>query len=49
MHFTGEQTNVIALIQLINIDFSKQLPDNWQEPLSLQEQAKLRPALKLAS
>lgn len=49
MQFTGEQTNVIPLIQLINIDFSKQLPDNWQEPLSLQEQAKLRPALKLAS
>ncbi len=49
MQFTGEQTNVIPLIQLINIDFSKQLPDSWQEPLSLKEQARLRPALKLAS
>lgn len=49
MQFTGEQTNVIPLIQLITIDFSKQLPDNWQEPKSLYEQAKLRPALKLAS
>ena len=49
MQFTGEQTNVIPLIQLITIDFSKQLPDNWQEPKSLYEQAKIRPALKLAS
>jgi II/X family phage/plasmid replication protein len=49
MQFTGEQTNVIPLIQLITIDFSKQLPDSWQEPKSLYEQAKTRPALKLAS
>ena len=49
MQFTGEQTNVIPLIQLIQIDFSKQFPDNWVEPLPLTEQAKLRPALKLAS
>lgn len=49
MQFTGEQQNVIPLVRLINIDFGKQLPDSWQEPLSLSKQATLRPALKLAS
>lgn len=49
MQFTGEQTNVIPLVRLINVDFGQQLPANWQEPAPLSLQAKSRPALKLAS
>ncbi|MBB1477841.1 phage/plasmid replication protein, II/X family [Shewanella sp. SG41-3] len=31
-------SNVVPLIRLINVDFSKQHPENWQEPKPLYEQ-----------
>ena len=49
MQFTGEQTNVVPLVRLINIDFANQFPSNWVEPKPLSVQALSRPALKLAS
>lgn len=38
-------SNVIPLIRFINVDFSKQHPENWQEPQPLYEQ--LRNGLRL--
>jgi len=50
MQFTGENSNVIPLCRLINIDFAAQLPQGFVDPLPLsKQQAKLMPALKLAS
>ena len=53
--FTSSQSNVVPLIQLINVDFATQLPASWKEPKPLRNvsprslQAQPRPALKLAS
>lgn len=46
-NLTGETTNVIPLIRLINVDFNTQHPDGWQEPETLQVQT--RRFLKLVS
>ena len=27
-----EQSNVVPLVRMINVDFAKQLPENWEEP-----------------
>lgn len=47
MQFTGEQTNVVPLLRLINVDFAQQLPADFVEPKPLSKQ-KL-PPLRLAS
>lgn len=48
MQFTGDNTNVIPLIRLINVDFANQLPADFIEPLPLSRQIK-QPQLRLAS
>lgn len=45
MNFTGEVSNVVPLIRFINVDFAKQLPADFVEPLSLREQYQRQPAL----
>lgn len=45
MNFTGEVSNVVPLIRFINVDFAKQLPADFVEPLSLREQYQQQPAL----
>lgn len=31
-NLTGNSTNIIPLVRMINVDFAKQVPDSWQEP-----------------
>lgn len=38
MQFTGDDSNVIPLIRLINVDFANQLPADFVEPLPLSRQ-----------
>lgn len=38
MQFTGDDSNVIPLIKLINVDFAQQLPLDYIEPLPLSRQ-----------
>lgn len=49
MQFTGEQSNVVPLLRLINVDFGQQLPVDFVEPKPLSQQALPMPALRLAS
>jgi len=37
-NFTGEQSNVIPFVRMLNVDFSAQVPANYTEPLSLRRQ-----------
>ncbi|MEN3159607.1 phage/plasmid replication protein, II/X family [Alkalimonas sp. NCh-2] len=46
MQFTGDNTNVIPFIRMINVDFARQLPADWVEPMPLRNQ---QPALRLVS
>ncbi|MCH8475990.1 MAG: phage/plasmid replication protein, II/X family [Opitutales bacterium] len=48
MQFTGDQSNVIPLIRLINVDFANQRPTYYTEPQPLR-QRNLTPVLRLAS
>lgn len=48
MQFTGDNSNVIPLIRLINVDFANQLPADFIEPLPLSRQI-TQPQLRLAS
>jgi len=45
MNLNGDQSNVIPLIRMINVDFSKQVPAGYAEPMSLTQQYKNQPAL----
>ncbi len=45
MNLTGDQSNVVPFIKMINVDFSKQLPADFVEPLPLSQQYNLNPAL----
>lgn len=45
MNLNGDQSNVIPLIRMINVDFSKQVPAGYVEPLSLTQQYQKQPAL----
>ena len=45
-------SNVVPLIRFVNVDFEKQHPENWQEPMRLSDQYKLpenRELLRLVS
>lgn len=45
-------SNVVPLIRFVNVDFEKQHPDNWQEPMRLSDQLELpenRELLRLVS
>lgn len=50
-NFTGEQTNVIPFVRMINVDFSAQLPSGYVEPKSLRDQLrdKSAPLMRLVS
>lgn len=37
-NFTGEQSNVVPFVRMLNVDFSAQVPANYAEPLSLRRQ-----------
>lgn len=45
MNLTGDQSNVVPFIKMINVDFSKQLPADYVEPLPLAQQYNQNPAL----
>lgn len=45
MNLTGDQSNVVPFIKMINVDFTKQLPADFVEPLPLNKQYKQNPAL----
>jgi len=45
MNLTGDQSNVVPFIKMINVDFSKQVPADFVEPLPLSQQYNLNPAL----
>jgi II/X family phage/plasmid replication protein len=45
MNLTGEHSNVVPFIKMINVDFSKQLPADYVEPLPLAQQYQQNPAL----
>ncbi len=45
MNLTGEHSNVVPFIKMINVDFSKQLPADYVEPLPLSQQYHQNPAL----
>ena len=38
MNFNTQESNVVPLVQIINVDFNHQLPDNWSEPKPMYEQ-----------
>ena len=45
-------SNVVPLIRFVNVDFEKQHPENWQEPMRLSDQYQLpenRELLRLVS
>lgn len=48
MQFTGDDSNVIPLIRLINVDFAKQLPADFIEPLPLSRQNLAQPLRLIA-
>jgi len=45
MNLTGDVSNVVPFIKMINVDFSKQLPADYVEPLPLSQQYHQNPAL----
>ena len=45
---TGDDSNVIPLIRLINVDFAKQLPADFIEPLPLSRQNLAQPLRLIA-
>lgn len=44
-NLTGEHSNVVPFIQLINVDFARQFPPGFVEPLPLSKQYHQNPAL----
>lgn len=45
MNLTGEHSNVVPFIKMINVDFAKQLPADYVEPKPLSQQYQQDPAL----